>query len=129
MFHGQRVDGFAAILDDVTDAALDTDLPDDRQDQVLGADSIGQAAADIDCHRGGFVLQQTLGGQYMCDFGRANAKSQRTEGAVGTGMAVAADDGHSGSGQSLFRPDDVHDAPLLGAEVVQLYAEPGAVVL
>ena len=46
----------------------------------------------------------------MLDLGRADAEGQRAEGAMGRGMAVAADDGHARLGQALLRPDDVDDA-------------------
>ena len=36
--------------------------------------------------------------------------SQRAEGAMGRGVAVAANHGHAGQGPALFRADDVHDA-------------------
>ncbi|MNT58902.1 hypothetical protein D3C72_1963690 [compost metagenome] len=46
----------------------------------------------------------------MLDLGRADAESQRPDGAMGGGVAVAADDGGARQGQSLLRPDDVDDA-------------------
>jgi hypothetical protein len=46
----------------------------------------------------------------MFDFRGADAISERTEGAVGRGMAVAADQRHAGQRETLLRPDDVNDA-------------------
>ena len=46
----------------------------------------------------------------MLDLGRADAMRERAEGAVGRGVAVAADDRGSGQREALLRPDDVHDA-------------------
>ena len=46
----------------------------------------------------------------MPDFGRADAKGEGTKGTVGAGVAVSADDGHSGLRTSQFGTDDVHDA-------------------
>jgi hypothetical protein len=46
----------------------------------------------------------------MLDLRGADAEGQRAEGAVGRGVAVAADDGHAGQGEALLRADDVDDA-------------------
>ena len=63
------------------------------------------------------VLGRTCGRrlrrQHVLDFARADAEGQRAEGAVGRGVAVAADDRHSRQRQSLLRTDDVDD-PLPG---------------
>ena len=39
----------------------------------------------------------------------ADAERQGAHGPVGGGVAVAANDGHAGERQALFRPNDVHD--------------------
>ena len=54
---------------------------------------------------------------------RADAVRQRAEGAVGRGVAVAADDGRAGQGEALLGPDDMHDALALVALVVIFDAE------
>ena len=46
----------------------------------------------------------------MLDLGGADADGQRPEGAVGSGVAVTADDGHAGLGEALLGADDVDDA-------------------
>ena len=46
----------------------------------------------------------------MLNLGGADAVGERAEGAVGGGVAVAADDRGSGQSEALLRPDDVHDA-------------------
>ena len=46
----------------------------------------------------------------MLDFRRADAIGERAEGAVGRGVAVAANERGSGQRESLLRPDDVDDA-------------------
>ena len=46
----------------------------------------------------------------MRDFGRADAERIGAECAVRRRVAVAADDQQPGQGQSLFGPDDMHDA-------------------
>src|SRR4051794_22105845 len=49
----------------------------------------------------------------MLHFTGAYAEGQCTKGAVGRGVAVPADDGHTGQRQSLLGTNDVDD-PLLG---------------
>ncbi|MNL48398.1 hypothetical protein D3C87_1712570 [compost metagenome] len=46
----------------------------------------------------------------MADLGGADAEGQGPEGAVGGGVAVAADDGRARQGQPLLWSDDVDDA-------------------
>ena len=77
----------------------------------------------------GFVLQQTLRGQHVLDFARADAERQRAERAVRGGVAVAAHDRHARLGQPELGPDDVHDATMRRAHPVQRNAELPAIVL
>ena len=46
----------------------------------------------------------------MLNLGRADAVRQGAERAMGGGVAVTADDGGARQGETLLRPDDVHDA-------------------
>ena len=109
-FHRQRADRLAGIFDDVAGAAGRSDLADDGEDDVLGRDAGRQLPVDAHQHVLGLALDQRLGGEHMLDFRGADAVRQRTEGAVGRGVAVAADDGHAGQREALLRADDVHDA-------------------
>ena len=70
----------------------------------------GQVALDGDGHGLRPHLGQGLGGQHVLDLAGADAEGQRTERAVGRGVAVAADDGHARLGPALLGPDDVDDA-------------------
>ena len=96
------------------------DLADDRENDVLGGDALGQRAVDRDPHVLRLGLDQRLGGQHVLDLGGADAVGERAEGAVGRGVAVAADDRHARQGEALLRPDDVHDA-LAGVELVVIF--------
>ena len=58
----------------------------------------------------------------------ADAEGDGTEGAVGRGVGVAADDRHAGLGQPELWADDVDDALLDVAERVQPDAELGSVL-
>ena len=49
----------------------------------------------------------------------ADAESQRAEGAVGAGVAVAADDSPAWLGQAQLRTDDVYDALTIAAESIE----------
>ncbi|MHC3926908.1 hypothetical protein ACMZ4W_02013 [Brevundimonas naejangsanensis] len=128
-FHVQRAHGLACIFDDVAGAAAEADGGDDGQRHVLAGDAGAQAPVDRHAHGLGPALQQALGRQHVTDFRGADAESQRSEGAVGGGMAVAADDGHARLGQAQFRSHDVDDAALVRAPARQLDPVAGAVDL
>ena len=70
----------------------------------------GKRAVDLDPHVLGLGLDQRLGREHMLDLGGADAVGERAEGAVGRGVAVAADDRRPRQGEALLRPDDVDDA-------------------
>ena len=46
----------------------------------------------------------------MLNLGGTDAEGQRTECAMGCGVAIAAHDGHARHGQTLLRADHVNDA-------------------
>ncbi len=69
----------------------------------------GSAPSDAHQQRFRFALRQALRGQHVLHFAGADAEGQRTESPVRAGVAVAADDGLAGLGQSQLRPDHVHD--------------------
>ena len=87
----------------------------------------GRVAFDGDAEGFGLVLGEGLGGHDVLDFGGADAEGERAEGSVGTGVRVAADDGHAGLGEAELGADDVDDSLLGGLDVVELDAELGAV--
>ena len=95
------------------------DLADDGEDDVLGGDARRQRAVDLDAHVLGLGLDQRLGREHMLDLGGADAVRERAEGAVGRGVAVAADDRRAGQSEALLRADDVDDAlPLVELVVI-----------
>ncbi len=125
--HGQRFDGAAPVFDDVPLAAAGTDLGDHRQDDVLGTDARRQFAVDVDRHRLERFERQRLGGEHVLDLRGADAHGDRAERTVGGGVAVAADDRHARLGQPQLRADDVHDALIAVAHLMQPNTELGAV--
>ena len=125
--HAQAADRLAPVLQHVALAAAGADPGDDRQDQVLGGDALGQRALDGDRHRLERLQRQRLGGQHVLDLGGADAERQRAERAVGGGVRVAADDRHARLGQAQLRADHVDDALLGAAQGVDRHAELGGV--
>ncbi len=84
------------------------------QNHVFGCYPFCQFAFNADSQRFRFALQQALTGQHMPHLGGADAKSQRAESAVRTGVAVTANDGHAGLCRTQFRSNDV-DNTAMGA--------------
>ena len=113
----------------MTRAARHADVTDNGQDQILGRDTRAQAAGHLDGQRAGLSLQQALGRQHVPDLGGADAEGQRAEGAVGTRVAVTADNRASGLGEPELRADHMNDPAVRARDAVQLDAEVGAVVL
>ena len=101
-------------------AARGPDLADDGENDVLGGDAGRKRAVDLDPHVPGLGLDQRLGREHMLDLGGADAVGERAEGAVGRGVAVAADDRRPRQGETLLRPDDVDDA-LIRVELVIIF--------
>ncbi len=126
--HRELLDGLAAVLDDVALAAAGADPGDDGEDQVLGGDAVGQLALDGDGHGLEGRHRQRLGGEHVLDLAGADAEGQRAEGAVGGGVAVAADHGGARLGQSQLRSHYVDDSLFDVAQRVQPDAELRAVL-
>ena len=101
--HRERLDRRPGVLDRVAGHAAGAEAADRRQDQVLGGDAGAQLARVGDPHRLRPLLDQALGRQHVLDLGGADAEGQRAEGAVGGGVAVAADDRHPRLGHAQLR--------------------------
>ena len=95
----------------------------------LGVTPGAELARVGDPHRLRPLLDHALGRQHVLDLGGADAEGERAEGAVGGGVAVAADDRHAGLGDAQLRADHVDDALPLGAQRVDRDAELLAVAL
>ena len=107
----RRADRLAHVFDDVSGAARGAGGADDRKGDVLGRDARAERAARPrpSCSSTCFWISVWVAS--TCSTSRrADAVRQGPEGAVGRGVAVAADDGHAGLGPALLRADDVHDA-------------------
>ena len=126
-FHGEGADGGAGVLDDMAGGPVGADAADDVEDDVLGGDAEGELAFDVDAEGLWLVLREGLGGEDVLDFAGADAEGESSEGAVGGGVGVAADDGHAGLGEAELGADDVDDALVGVLDVEELDAEVAAV--
>ena len=122
-FHRQRRDRVAGVFQRITGAAGGADLADDGEDDVLRRHALGQLALDEGAHVLRLLLVERLGREHVLDLGCADAVGERSERAVGRGVAVAADERGARQGEALLRPDDVHDALAAVELVVILEAE------
>ena len=107
---GMLADGAAGIFDGIAGAAGGADMPDQREDQVLGGDAERQLALERHAHGFRPALDQGLRRQHMRKLARADAEGERAEAAMRAGVAVAADDQAAGQAQAEFRTDDMDDA-------------------
>ncbi len=69
----------------------------------LARDAGAELARVADPHRARPLLDQALGREHVLDLGGADPEGQRAEGAVGRGVAVAADDRHPRLGDAQLR--------------------------
>ena len=109
-------------------ATASSDLRDHCQDDVLGRHSRRQRSVDIDRHGLEWTQWQCLGGQHVFHFRGSDSHRERTERSMGRGVAVTADDRHTGLGETQLRAHHMHDALLRVAHRVQSDAELRAVV-
>jgi len=78
----------------VADAAVDAEILNDLQNDVLGVDALAEFALDVDPANLLFVRCDTAGRQHVADLAGADADADGAERAVGGGVAVTAGDGH-----------------------------------
>nr|WP_252934162.1 hypothetical protein [Streptomyces sp. EL5] len=88
---------------------------DHVQDDVLGGDTRGECAVDLDAAHLEPVHGHGLGGQDVAHLGGADPQGDGAERPVRRGVRVAAGDGHTGLGKALLGADDVDDAVLVAA--------------
>ncbi len=98
-------------------------LPIVARIRSFGVTPVLELAGVVDPHRARLFLHHALGREDVLDLGGADAEGQRAEGAVGGGVAVAADDRHAGLGDAQLRADHVDDPLAVGAEAVELDPE------
>ena len=97
--------------------AADTDLPDDRKDQVLARHEGTEPAGELDLDGRRNRLPELAEGEAGGDVGRAEAAAEGAERAVGAGVGVATGDDRAGNDPSLLAQERVLDpAAALGEE-------------
>ncbi|OIQ65249.1 hypothetical protein GALL_531940 [mine drainage metagenome] len=109
-FDRHVADGAAGIFDGVAGAAGGSDVADQREDEILGRHAQGRPALELHAHGFGTSLDKRLRRQHVRQLARPDPESERTQPAMGAGMAVAADDQATGKAETKFRSDDVDDA-------------------
>ena len=81
---------------------------------VLGIDAGTEFAMHFDAADLHFPHGHGLRGEDVTDLGGTDAEGDRSEGAVGGGVGVAAGDGGAGLGDALLGADNVDDALFAG---------------
>ena len=127
--HRERGDGRAAVLDDVSNGAVDPDLADRGEDQVLRGDAEAGLALVADPHRARAALHEALRREHVLDLARADPEGERAERAVRRGVRVAAHDRHPRLGHAELGADHVHDALAVGTDRIDRDRELLAVAL
>jgi hypothetical protein len=108
-FHREPGDGVAGIFDGMAGGAVRADAGNDRQRDVLGRNAWRKLAVDRDAHPLRLFLPQGLRHENVGNLGGADPEGDGAEGAMGGGMAVAADDGEAGKRDPLLRADHMDD--------------------
>ncbi len=121
-FHGEVLDSLAAVLDGVPVGAVGPDVRDQRQDQVLGCHVRRRLADKLHRHRLWALERQRLCRQYVLDVAGTDAEGEGAEGTVRGGVAVTADDGHTGADEAELGRHHVDDALPVVAQREQLDA-------
>ena len=121
-FHAHGAYGAAGILHGVARGAGGRQLRNDVESYVLGRHARSESSLDVDAHGLGLLLENALRGQHLSHLTRAYAKGDCSHGAMGRGVRIAADDGHSGQRQPLLGSYDMHYAVVLEAHVEECYA-------
>ena len=76
-FHRQTTDGATGKLNRIARTACRADLANDGEHDVFSADAFAKRTFNADEHRLGFFGNQSLRRQYVFNFRRADAESQR----------------------------------------------------
>src|SRR5579859_116102 len=121
-FHGKFANGLPAVFRNVAGAAADADFSDDGENDVFRGHAFRTFSVHENVHHFGFRLHEALCREHVFHFARANAESERAEGAVRGSVAVAADDRVAGLRDAEFGADDVHDALIFAVHIEQANA-------
>src|SRR5207302_709643 len=116
--HVDVLDGIAGVLHRLRTGPVHTDLADHREDQVLGLDPFLEAAVIDELQRLGDPEPELAQREDAGQVGRADARCEVVESAVGAGMRVGADHQLARQHQAPLRQHRVADAPVADLAVV-----------
>ena len=85
------------------------------EDNVLGSDTLGELALDVDAHVLGLGLGEGLGSEDVLDLGGSDTEGEGAEGTVGRSVRVTADNSRTGEGEALLGTNNVDDTLALVA--------------
>ena len=129
LLHREGIDGGAGEFVGVAHTALHPEGANHVQHQVLGVDARLQGALHPDAAHLELVHGQALAGQHIAHLAGADAKGDRTKGAVGGGVGIAAGHRHAGLGEPQFGGDHMHDPLAATTEAMEGDAVVGAIAL
>lgn len=107
--HAQTADDRTAVLDDCTGTTGSADDTDNVEDNILAGDTGRQLTVDVDAHVLALLGEEGLGREDVLDLASSDTEGEGSKGTVGGGVAVTADDGGAGEGETLLGTDDVDD--------------------
>ena len=85
---GERLDGGAAKLHGAVERAVDADLANDVQDDVLGRGALGQLAVNLEADGLGHLEPGAAGGHANASVRGTHAGGERADAAIGAGVGV-----------------------------------------
>ena len=121
--YAEAADDGAAELDDGTSTAGSTDLTDNMEDDILGANTGRELTVNLNPHVLAALGDKALGGEDVLDLGGTDTEGEGAESAMGGSVGVTANDSGAGKGEALLGADDVHDTLPLVAEAKVCDAE------
>src|SRR5206468_5755042 len=107
---GHAIHGAAAVLVREADPALNAEPADDRQNDILGVDTWGESAVDVDAPDLQGFEREALRREDVAHLRRTDAERDGSHRAVCGRVAVAARDGHARLRQAQLWANDMHDA-------------------
>ena len=115
---GERLDGGATKLHGAVERAVDADLANDVQDDVLGGGTLGQLAVNLEADGLGHLEPGATGGHANAGVRGAHAGGERADAAIGAGVGVRADHEVTRHHNALLGEKGVLDAHAALFEVV-----------
>ena len=116
--HGQGLDALARKFERLVERAVHADLADQVEDHILAADPFGGLAYEFHLDSGGDFEPRLACDHAGGHVGGADARGERAERAVSTGVGIGADHAVAGADDAFLRKKRVLNAHL--AHVVEM---------